>query len=94
MKINIYIFLLLISISCTKIQSSYLDSERLELIDDLLTKDIKENKIPGAVVLVGNERGVVFQKAYGTKNPITNAKSAPKTPQFACRKINLSILLV
>ncbi len=74
MKINIYIFLLLISISCTKIQSSYLDSERLELIDDLLTKDIKENKIPGAVVLVGNERGVVFQKAYGTKNPITNEK--------------------
>tara|TARA_B100001113_G_scaffold352751_1_gene354990 strand:+ start:285 stop:1460 length:1176 start_codon:yes stop_codon:yes gene_type:complete len=46
--------------------------DRLNLIDELITKDIKENKIPGAVVLVGNEKEIVFQKAYGIKNPETN----------------------
>ncbi len=72
MKSNIYIFFLLISIACTNTKSSYLDLDRLNLIDELITKDIKENKIPGAVVLVGNEKEIVFQKAYGIKNPETN----------------------
>ena len=62
----------MISIACTNTKSSYLDLDRLNLIDELITKDIKENKIPGAVVLVGNEKEIVFQKAYGIKNPETN----------------------
>tara|TARA_B100000959_G_scaffold258781_1_gene293922 strand:+ start:36 stop:1247 length:1212 start_codon:yes stop_codon:yes gene_type:complete len=60
--------------ACTNTKSSYLDMDRLNLIDELITKDIEENKIPGAVVLVGNEKEIVFQRAYGTKNPETNEK--------------------
>ena len=44
----------------------------LELTQEL--EDIKENKIPGAVVLVGNEDEIIFEKAYGIKNPETNEK--------------------
>jgi len=64
----------MISMACTNTKSSYLDMDRLNLIDELITKDIEENKIPGAVVLVGNEKEIVFQRAYGTKNPETNEK--------------------
>jgi len=74
MKSNIYFFFLMISMACTNTKSSYLDMDRLNLIDELITKDIEENKIPGAVVLVGNEKEIVFQRAYGTKNPETNEK--------------------
>ncbi len=64
----------MISMACTNTKSSYLDMDRLNLIDELITKDIEEKKIPGAVVLVGNEKEIVFQRAYGTKNPETNEK--------------------
>ena len=72
MKSNLYIFLFLIAIGCANPKGTYLDLERLKIIDDLVTADIKENKIPGAVVLVGNENEIIFEKAYGIKNPETN----------------------
>ena len=72
MKSNLYIFLFLIAIECTNPKSSYLNLDRLKKIDDLISEDIKENKIPGAVVLVGNEDEIIFEKAYGIKNPETN----------------------
>ena len=72
MKSNLYIFLFLIAIGCTNPKSSYLNLDRLKKIDDLISEDIKENKIPGAVVLVGNEDEIIFEKAYGIKNPETN----------------------
>ena len=72
MKSNLYIFLFLITIGCANPKGTYLDLERLKIIDDLVTADIKENKIPGAVVLVGNENEIIFEKAYGIKNPETN----------------------
>lgn len=74
MKSNLYIFLFLIAIGCTNTKSSYLNSDRLKKIDDIISEDIKENKIPGAVVLVGNEDKIIFEKAYGIKNPETNEK--------------------
>mgnify|MGYP006101286291 FL=1 len=74
MKSNLYIFLFLIAIGCTNTKSSYLNSDRLKKIDDIISEDIKENKIPGAVVLVGNEDEIIFEKAYGIKNPETNEK--------------------
>ena len=74
MKSNLYIFLFLIAIGCTNTKSSYLNSDRLKKIDDIILEDIKENKIPGAVVLVGNEDNIIFEKAYGIKNPETNEK--------------------
>ena len=74
MKSNLYIFLFLIAIGCTNTKSSYLNLDRLKKIDDIISEDIKENKIPGAVVLVGNEDNIIFEKAYGIKNPETNEK--------------------
>jgi CubicO group peptidase (beta-lactamase class C family) len=74
MKSNLYIFLFLIAIGCTNTKSSYLNLDRLKKIDDIISEDIKENKIPGAVVLVGNEDEIIFEKAYGIKNPETNEK--------------------
>ena len=62
MKSNLYIFLFLIAIGCANPKSSYLNLDRLKKIDDLISEDIKENKIPGAVVLVGNEDEIIFEK--------------------------------
>ena len=74
---NIYcllIFFTLQLIGCVDPKTSNLSLEKLKKIDDLILEDIKENKIPGAVVLVGNENEIIFEKAYGIKNPETNEK--------------------
>lgn len=74
---NIYcllIFFTLQLIGCVDPKTSNLSLEKLKKIDDLISEDIKENKIPGAVVLVGNENEIIFEKAYGIKNPETNEK--------------------
>ena len=76
MRSNIYIFLVLLVIGCTNSENSRIDLERLKVVEELLTDDINNNKIPGAVVLVGNEKGIVYQKAFGVKNPLTNEKYA------------------
>ena len=76
MKSKIYIFLVLLVIGCTNSENSRIDLERLKVVEELLTDDINNNKIPGAVVLVGNEKGIVYQKAFGVKNPLTNEKYA------------------
>ena len=74
MKSKLYIFLVLLVIGCTNSENSRIDLERLKVVEELLTDDINNNKIPGAVVLVGNEKGIVYQKAFGVKNPLTNEK--------------------
>jgi CubicO group peptidase (beta-lactamase class C family) len=61
-------------IGCTNSENSRIDLERLKVVEELLTDDINNNKIPGGVVLVGNEKGIVYQKAFGIKNPLTNEK--------------------
>jgi len=66
----------LLVIGCTNSENSKIDLERLKVVEELLTDDINNNKIPGAVVLVGNEKGIVYQKAFGVKNPLTNEKYA------------------
>ena len=74
---NIYcllIFFTLQLIGCVDPKTSNLSLEKLKKIDNLILEDIKENKIPGAVVLVGNENEIIFEKAYGIKNPETNEK--------------------
>ena len=53
---------------CEKSKINYND------IDNMITKEIDENNIPGAVVLIGNENEIIFQKPYGVKNPKTNEK--------------------
>ena len=74
MRSKLYIFLVLLVIGCTNSENSRIDLERLKVVEELLTDDINNNKIPGAVVLVGNEKGIVYQKAFGIKNPLTNEK--------------------
>ena len=76
MRSKLYIFLVLLVIGCTNSENSRIDLERLKVIEELLTDDINNNKIPGAVVLVGNEKGIVYQKAFGVKNPLTNENYA------------------
>ena len=76
MMSKLYIFLVLLVIGCTNSENSRIDLERLKVIEELLTDDINNNKIPGAVVLVGNEKEIVYQKAFGVKNPLTNEKYA------------------
>ena len=76
MRSKLYIFLVLLVIGCTNSENSRIDLERLKVIEELLTDDINNNKIPGAVVLVGNEKEIVYQKAFGVKNPLTNEKYA------------------
>ena len=74
---NIYYLLILSTLpftGCVNPKSTYLSLDRLKKIDDLISEDIKENKIPGAVVLVGNDHEIIFEKAYGIKNPETNEK--------------------
>ena len=80
MKSKLYIFLILIIIGCTRIiesnfsEKSKIDIERLNLVEKLITEDIKKNNLPGAVVLVGDEKGIVYHKAFGIKNPDTNER--------------------
>ena len=76
MRSKLYIFLVLLVIGCTNSENSRIDLERLKVVEELLTDDINNNKIPGAVVLVGNDKGIIYQKAFGVKNPLTNEKYA------------------
>ena len=40
-------------------------------IDSMINNEIEANNIPGAVVLIGDDKGINFQKSYGIKNPET-----------------------
>tara|TARA_Y100000591_G_scaffold87690_1_gene73959 strand:- start:1323 stop:2561 length:1239 start_codon:yes stop_codon:yes gene_type:complete len=46
--------------------------ERLNNIDNIISSEIKENNIPGAVLLVGDHEKIIYQKSFGVKNPLTN----------------------
>lgn len=46
------------------------DTARLSLIDDLVNEGLSQNKMPGAVVVVGRRGGVAFRKAYGFRQTI------------------------
>jgi len=74
MKSKIYIFLVLLIIGCTNSNNTKIDLNRLNSIEELITKDIEQNNLPGAVVLVGDDKGIVYKKAFGIKNPETLEK--------------------
>ena len=40
-------------------------------IDSMINNEIEANNIPGAVVLIGDDKGINFQKSYGINNPET-----------------------
>ena len=71
LKYSTYLLFIILIFSCSQYKISYLDTERLSKIDNIINEEIEKNNIPGAVLLVGNERKIIYQKAYGIKNPIT-----------------------
>ena len=74
MKSKIYIFLVLLIIGCTNSNNTKIDLNRLNSIEELITKDIEQNNLPGAVVLVGDDKGIIYKRAFGVKNPETQEK--------------------
>ena len=66
MKKYILILLLLsVIFSCTENSINY------DQIDSMISNEIEANNIPGAVILIGDEKGINYQKSYGIKNPET-----------------------
>ena len=64
-----YILILLVSLvifSCNENSINY------DKIDSMINNEIEANNIPGAVVLIGDEKGINYQKSYGIKNPENN----------------------
>ena len=68
--INLIVALFLAA--CNTSQENKLNNEALSGIDEVINNEINNNNIPGAVVLVGNHKEIIFQNAYGIKNPETN----------------------
>ena len=59
-------------VACNTSQENKLNIEALSSIDEVINNEINNNNIPGAVVLVGNDKEIIFQNSYGIKNPETN----------------------
>ena len=59
---------------CSNDNHSNINSAKLNEIDTLIKSFIDNNQIPGAVVLVGNNEKIIYEKAFGLKNPLTNEK--------------------
>ena len=51
--------------------SCYENSINYDQIDSMISNEIEANNIPGAVILIGDEKGINYQKSYGIKNPET-----------------------
>ena len=48
------------------------NSINYDQIDSMINNEIEANNIPGAVILIGDEKGINYQKSFGIKNPETN----------------------
>jgi CubicO group peptidase (beta-lactamase class C family) len=48
--------------------SAGMSQERLERIDEMLQKAVKDNTVPGAVALIARNGKIVFHRAYGQAN--------------------------
>jgi len=55
-------------------QSVGMNADKLNQIDALVEQDIKDKKLPGAVVLVGHKGKIVFRKAYGNRSLVPNVE--------------------
>ena len=59
---------------CSNDNHSNINSAKLNEIETLIKSFIDNNQIPGAVILVGNNEKIIYEKAFGLKNPLTNEK--------------------
>ena len=66
--LKLIVILALISFNFSNSQTNKIEKINLLLIDSMINNEILENKIPGAVVLVGDNREIIFHKAYGLSN--------------------------
>ena len=57
-----------------KPESVGFSSERLNKIDNVFNKGIKENKIPGAVIAIARRGKLVYYKAFGMQNAEKNIR--------------------
>ena len=71
--IKLWLFFFFI-VACSNEQNSNINLNKLNEIDNLINSFIDDNQIPGAVVLVGDNKNILYQKSFGIKNPITNDK--------------------
>ncbi|MEP7076480.1 MAG: exo-beta-N-acetylmuramidase NamZ domain-containing protein, partial [Acidobacteriota bacterium] len=55
-------------------QAVGMNAAKLNQIDELVAADIKDKKLPGAVVLVGHRGKIVFRKAYGNRSLVPNVE--------------------
>ena len=46
-------------------ESAGMDAARLNTIDDIVHEGLRQEKMPGCVVIVGRREGIVFRRAYG-----------------------------
>ncbi|MCY7377490.1 MAG: serine hydrolase, partial [Pyrinomonadaceae bacterium] len=44
-----------------------MSAEKLNQIDALVTKDIADKKLPGAVIIVGHKGKIVYRQAFGNR---------------------------
>ena len=49
-------------------QTTGMNAAKFNQIDELIAADIRDKKLPGAVVLVGHKGKIVFRKAYGNRS--------------------------
>ena len=59
-----YILILLVSSLFFGCNENSIDYDQ---IDSMINNEIEANNIPGAVVLIGDEKGINYQKSYGIK---------------------------
>jgi len=63
-----YILIFLVSLLFFGCNENSIDFDQ---IDSMINNEIEANNIPGAVILIGDEKGINYQKSYGIKNPET-----------------------
>ena len=69
MKKHIILLLFFLIFSC---KEKSINPVNYDQIDSMINNEIESNNIPGAVILIGDEKGINYQKSYGIKNPETN----------------------
>tara|TARA_B100001758_G_scaffold140311_1_gene120903 strand:- start:277 stop:1548 length:1272 start_codon:yes stop_codon:yes gene_type:complete len=69
MKKHIILILFFLIFSC---KEKSINPVNYDQIDIMINNEIESNNIPGAVILIGDEKGINYQKSYGIKNPETN----------------------
>ena len=70
-KFTLKLLIIFLILSCNENRKKLINYDQ---IDNMINNEIESDNIPGAVVLIGDENEIYFQKAYGIKNPETKEK--------------------